>query len=84
MIGTVTEQAKARDHHVQSTVDQMLHLGSNEHFGCSGKGLCHVGTISPVACMQKYVRLPEVLSILATERASNYVRLDETITDKVR
>ena len=83
MTGRMTKQANARDHNVQSTVDQIWHLNSYKHFGCNGQGLHRVGTTLSVVSMQKSVRFPKVLVILAGERISNNVWLNETVTGKV-
>ena len=62
----------------------MWHLGSSEHFSYNGQGLHRVGiTLSDVS-MQKSVRLPKVVVIIAAERASSYIWLDETLTGKIR
>ena len=77
MICQVAEKANARDLHVRSIVDQMLHLGSYKHLGCNEQGLHHVGITLCVASMQRSIRLPKVLAKFTAERASCYILLDE-------
>lgn len=80
MIRRVTEQANARDHHVRSTVDQMRHPGSYGQLRYNGQGPHRIGTTLSVVSMQKSVHLSKVVAILAAERASSYLRLDDTVT----
>ena len=83
MTGRMTKQANARDHNVQSTVDQIWQLDSYEHSGFNGRGLVRIGATLSAALVKKSVRLPKVVAILVAERASIYARLEEIVTGKV-
>ena len=61
----------------------MWHLGSYKHFGRNGLGLHRVGTILSVASMQKSVRLPKVVAVLATIKAGGFFRFDKIVTGKI-
>ena len=61
----------------------MGHLVTYKYFGCNGQGLHRVRTTLCVASMQKYGCLQNVMALLAAERESSYIRLDETLTSTV-